>query len=272
MKNSANGLPGRRWRAAAMAGAALILVTVATGAQAETGTVSGGSGILSTFIGDANNPGSPDLNAKSASVSYDSSKIYFSATMAGAIGLTAQKSAAVGDDDQGLYIWGVDRGKGTAVLNTPGNPLTNVTDSTKIGGSDIKFDAFIVLGDLAGGHGDGFIAYIGDDGTVAGTLSLDATNISYAGDTIDLVLARSDLPLNGFSDISQFGFNIWPRYSEHAFDGLGDNLHVASFLPGDHNFNAAAVPEPASWAIMIVGFGLAGSVVRAKRRRGLLAA
>lgn len=34
---------------------------------------------------------------------------------------------------------------------------------------------------------------------------------------------------------------------------------------------SAAVPEPANWAMMIVGFGVAGAAVRAGRRRNILA-
>ena len=32
---------------------------------------------------------------------------------------------------------------------------------------------------------------------------------------------------------------------------------------------AAPVPEPATWAMMIIGFGVVGSVVRSTRRRSL---
>jgi hypothetical protein len=37
------------------------------------------------------------------------------------------------------------------------------------------------------------------------------------------------------------------------------------------NLAVAAVPEPASWALMIVGFGLAGGMVRANRRNNAVA-
>jgi hypothetical protein len=37
------------------------------------------------------------------------------------------------------------------------------------------------------------------------------------------------------------------------------------------NLAVGAVPEPASWALMIVGFGLAGGMVRAKRRNAVAA-
>ncbi len=235
--------------AAALAGAVALV-----GSVAQATTVTNGSGILDTFIG--KNEDHPDLNAVSASATFDFNNVYLNATMAGAIGFTAANSDG---KQQGVYVWGVNRGNGKAILNGGPNNLGTDT-STPIGGPDIKFDAFIVLQDLADGHGDGFVALIGDDGKVAGTFGLDASNISYSGNDIDLTLARSDLPGNGFTDFAQYGFNIWPR-----LNGLASNTLVASFLPGASNFEGSAVPEPASWAMMIAGFGMIGSTLRRRR-------
>ena len=44
--------------------------------------------------------------------------------------------------------------------------------------------------------------------------------------------------------------------------GLGS---VGAGTPGSFTFNAAAVPEPASWAMFIGGFGLVGSAMRRRR-------
>ena len=40
------------------------------------------------------------------------------------------------------------------------------------------------------------------------------------------------------------------------------NLHTTNFPGGEIRGNLAAVPEPASWAMMVIGFGLVGSAVR----------
>jgi len=274
MRNLENGHSGRRLRAAILAATAIGLAAAATGAHATQvgiGTPNLGSGILPTFstdpgvVGDPNNPGSPDLNAVSATGVFDAQNLYLTATMAGAIGLTHERSD---DGAQGVYVWGVDRGKGTAILNTPGNAL-GTDASVPIGGPNITFDAFIVMQNLFGGHGDGFVALIGDDGKVdTAPITLDATNISFAGDTISLVVPLVDLPSTGRT-IDQYGLNIWPRYNS-----LSANTFVASFLPGDHDFKASAAPEPAAWALMIAGFGLAGGALRARRRmerRGVMA-
>jgi hypothetical protein len=60
-------------------------------------------------------------------------------------------------------------------------------------------------------------------------------------------------------DISQFGFNMWPR------QGGFRNDQVADFAPDGSNFNGVSVPEPATWAMMILGFGGIGSVLRRRR-------
>lgn len=53
--------------------------------------------------------------------------------------------------------------------------------------------------------------------------------------------------------------------------GSSVELNKVDFLVG-HNANLAAVPEPATWALMIGGFGLAGAALRAKRRLARAAA
>lgn len=47
------------------------------------------------------------------------------------------------------------------------------------------------------------------------------------------------------------------------------NLHTLNFRPGEIRGQIAAVPEPASWAMLIAGFGLVGAALR---RRALAAA
>jgi hypothetical protein len=48
------------------------------------------------------------------------------------------------------------------------------------------------------------------------------------------------------------------------------NIHTAQFTGGEIRGQFAAfVPEPASWALMIAGFGLAGAAMRTGRRRAL---
>ena len=71
----------------------------------------------------------------------------------------------------------------------------------------------------------------------------------------DLRVPLSVLTSTGFAP-EQFGFNIWSR-------GAGNAL--ADFAP--ENRMLSAVPEPAAWAMMIMGFGLTGAVARRRRMR-----
>ena len=54
---------------------------------------------------------------------------------------------------------------------------------------------------------------------------------------------------------------FWTSEKDDSSDELRAQLRLVS----------AAVPEPANWAMMIVGFGVAGAAVRAGRRRNILA-
>ena len=52
----------------------------------------------------------------------------------------------------------------------------------------------------------------------------------------------------------------------HYSDGA---IHSGVNVIGQFNGGAGGVPEPASWALMISGFGLAGATLRSRRRQSL---
>ena len=59
------------------------------------------------------------------------------------------------------------------------------------------------------------------------------------------------------------GISLWPVVGK-GFSGF------AEFVPGNGTFTpslAGAVPEPANWALMIVGFGAVGAAMRGARRK-----
>ena len=138
-----------------------------------------------------------------------------------------------------------------------------------IGGTSILVN--IDYSGLGSGLGDGHIhCCVGSAGNAAvavgfGGLALGSTSgnitrlldltlastfraafITASGGTVDLARARLLTAL----DAEQVYFN----------------LHTVNFPGGEIRGNLSAVPEPASWAMMVVGFGLVGSAVR---RRGL---
>lgn len=245
-------------------GLAAAFAVALSAAAAHATTVTNGSGILgATFVGDPTNPGSPDLNALSATATFDATNIYLSATMGGAIGLTSQLSNGA---RSGVYVWGVDRGHGEPFLHDAVDGGLG-TDISKPLADGVKFDTFIVLNNFKDGVGSGTVFLVnfnaaGDAFTVSSNALPDGS-VTFAGDTLNLVLPESFVPGQG-ADLAHFGYNIWPR-----LNGLASNTLVASFLPANSDFYASPTPEPAAWALMITGFGLAGATLR--RRRAAMA-
>jgi hypothetical protein len=68
------------------------------------------------------------------------------------------------------------------------------------------------------------------------------------------------------ADVDQIEFTTYEPdyfYGFTVFDVVGDNFAVVA--------NAGAVPEPASWATMIAGFGLVGGALRRRRLTAAIA-
>ncbi|WP_293900421.1 PEPxxWA-CTERM sorting domain-containing protein [Phenylobacterium sp.] len=76
--------------------------------------------------------------------------------------------------------------------------------------------------------------------------------------------ARTSLDVNGVTVLSGATFDI---VGPESFLLLGDgtNLANASANIRAFSFSSFAVPEPATWALMLTGFGLAGAAVRRRR-------
>ena len=69
-----------------------------------------------------------------------------------------------------------------------------------------------------------------------------------------------------------FGLGGTARYVQIALDGnhqkYPETYGYAPIGLSEVRFTGSAVPEPATWAMMIAGFGLAGAALRSARRRG----
>lgn len=178
---------------------------------------------LATFAGSA--AASADLDVVAASVLYDAVANTFTlkATMDGNVGSTAT----------GLYVWGVNRGAGTAGF------------ANSLGLNGVRFDRVILLNPNG-------------TGTVAGAGALPAGSVIISGKTITATVSAALLPSTGFTNKLDYTFNLWPRNT--TFAGVSA---ISDFAPNNANFTAAPVPEPASAALMLGGLGL----VAAYRRR-----
>lgn len=121
-------------------------------------------------------------------------------------------------------------------------------------------------------------------GTAIANFTISAANYLLADTQVDFIkLATVDIGAlalaAGSYDISFYnpnGLGI-PAYAD-----LGGKLyHQGNFFQASQFYadrsagfslgGVSAVPEPGAWALMIVGFGLAGSAVRVTRRRSLSA-
>ncbi len=89
-----------------------------------------------------------------------------------------------------------------------------------------------------------------------GATALAAGAVTVAGNSFSAWVPLALLPSTGFSPY-HYGFNLWPR------DGTAGLGAISDFAP--QNATIAAVPEAATWAMMIVGFGLTGRTLRQRR-------
>jgi hypothetical protein len=149
--------------------------------------------------------------------------------VAAAFRLTAAMAGDIDPAKAGLYAIGVNTGTG------PIAPFAN------IGAPNVRFNQVVAV-----------------QKSGAAAVGANALAATVMGNVFSIVVPLSLLPSTGFAP-TDYGFNIWPRV------GLGNNNQISDFAPNDGTL--AAVPEPASWALMIAGFGLAGGLLRRRTLR-----
>lgn len=194
-----------------------LALTIAVAPAAAMTYTDAANDFLTTYTG----PHNGDLDVLQYSASIVGDNFVVSSTMAAAIGMTANA----------IYVWGVDRGKGTAGFGA------------SLGLDKVLFDSVIVLRP----DGTGLVNLI------PGATALAAGSVTISGNTITGTIPIALLPGNGFT-AGHYGFNLWPRLNSAGV------ANIADFAPDNGTFRA--VPEPASWALMIAGFGLVGTTMR----------
>lgn len=162
-----------------------------------------------------------------------------------------------------------------AATFTPGDPNFQVTGDPFSG----TVSAFIGnSGIAAGAFSDTFQFTLGQTGLGSGSLS---TSTSIFGDLTDLDL--TSVTVNGMAATRnatpQNLVETYYLYGVPITAGVLNTITVVGLSRGNGSYGgnvtfvpfASGAPEPASWAMMILGFGLAGTAMRYRRRSTRLA-
>lgn len=208
----------------------LLLLTAAAATPAYAAAFDPSGDFLATYA----RASASDLDFTSASVNFDGSAFRLALTVDGPITSTPGK----------LWVWGVNRGAGTPRLNALFDPDLDPT---------VLWDALAVL------SADGTLRVVAFPLAGPPVITVFAGGATVSGNSISTVVPLALWSSRGFTP-AQYTFQLWSRFrSNPAVDG--DNTEVADFGP-----RITAVPEPASWMMLIAGFGLAGAALRVRRR------
>jgi hypothetical protein len=159
-------------------------------------------------------------------------------------GFAAELAGPTGTTPGASYVWGVDRGAGVAGLFAGVPPV----------GPGVTFDAVVVIR----ADGTGAVTAFNEVGPPTVT-ALDPIGIAVGGNFVAALVDYALLPSRGFA-LPDYRFNLWTRSG-------GGNAGIADLAQESGTF--PAVPEPATWAMLVLGFGLIGAVIRRTPRRTL---
>jgi hypothetical protein len=209
----------------AAAGAALLLLQAAPAARAQQVNDPAGD-FLPTYAG----PRNGDLDVLSADVVFNGTDFFFSSMLNGAVGATPGA----------FYVFGVDRGAGTARFGALA--------------PSVLFDSVVVIR-------PGGVSNVNDLVPSVTSLVLPDANITISGNRLSARVPVAMLPSEG-RPFEQYTFNLWPRFPV----ANGTNAtQISDFAPDNSNARVTVIPEPGT--LILLGTGIAALAGGARRRR-----
>ena len=191
------------------------------------------SDFLLTYNGSANG----DVDIVSADVAFDGTAFTFSETLNGQPGTTANS----------LFVWAINRGNGIA---RPALAPPNI-------GSTLLWDAVVVM------FPDGTLRVVTFPSIGAPTITQINGGTSVSGSILSALVPLALLPSTGFA-ATDYTFELWSRVRVNPLAD-GTTAEIADIAPNGGPI-VAAVPEPATWMTMLLGFGLIGGALRVRAR------
>jgi hypothetical protein len=162
----------------------------------------------------------PGMDVVAHKVTIDGDRLVFYGTMAGRIEPTRE----IG----GLYLFGVDRGRGTPRFLNPaaGPPFI---------GPNVTWDLIVRVNP----DGTGLV-----NNALAGVITaLDPADIRITGNHFTASIPLGLLTPNATLPPEQWTYNLWPR------DGIGRNVQVSDLAPDDGNAAVRVLSRDGSYAV-----------------------
>jgi hypothetical protein len=205
------------------------------------------------------------------------------ALAAASIGIAVPAGAATSIDPTGDYVPGyigpLNPDLDVTSFSVNFNPVTSAftLGATFAGPINLAGPGFYVVGVNNGSAGPSPFAAIGQPNVRFNqaivlnkdlTTNLAGVTVSYSGNNFTALVPLSSLnTATATLPPGEFGFNLWPRVAPATGQPNSAAL-ISDFAP--ENATLAAVPEPSTWAMLILGFGLTGAALRYRSTRRAL--
>ena len=207
-----------------------VALALTPAAPATAGFITDPAGdYIPTYTG----PENGDMDVVAGAGVFTGTHFVFTGTFAGPVGTTADA----------FYVFGIDRGAGTANFAGAGSA------------ANVPFDSALLVRPNAGSGGPSGLF----DRTTNTFTALPAGGVTVAGASLSATLPAAFAPSKGFA-LDTYAFNLWPNRN-----GAAGVSGISDFAPDNSNAPVSAVPAPPAAVLLAAGAAVLGAV---RRRRG----